>query len=150
MAYSTNADIASEFKDITFSATTKVTDTEVDGFIAQTDQEINGIIGVKYRVPITDVTALELLKSISISIVAARVASILRVKTPSPDPNQDSKGEKGEIWGRKMLDKISKGKVLLLDATGDEIELATTHDGIRSFNVDTDQQYTFKKNVDQW
>ena len=52
MAYSTNAQVASEFKSITFSSSTSVTDTEVDRFIVEADEEINYKIGRVYVVPI--------------------------------------------------------------------------------------------------
>ena len=152
-SYATPDNIASEFKDITFSTTTKVTTAEVTAFLTQADQEINATIGVKYKAPIIEGThpeAFDLLKSIAISIVAARVSDILKVKTPGPAIDQDSKGEKREIWGRKMLSKLAKGTMLLLDSDGNQIPGATTHDGVRSFNVNSDVKNLWKKGVDQW
>ena len=152
MAYATVANIEGEFKSITFSPTTSPTDTEVGGFLTQADQEIDATIAVKYLLPIdgANTKALELLKSIEISIVSDRVAAILKVKSSSQKVNQDPKSGRFSNWGRDMLKKITKGTVLLLNPTGTEIDLVTTHDGIESFNVDNNIEHEFDKGVDQW
>lgn len=152
MSYATEADIESEFKSITFSSTTSVTLAEITGFLSQADQEIDATIATKYLLPIdgANTKALELLKSIEISIVSDRVASIIKVKSSSQKVNQDPKSGRFSNWGRDMLKKISKGTVLLLNPTGTEIDLVTTHDGIESFNVDNNIPHEFDKGVDQW
>ena len=150
MAYATVQDIQSEFKSVAFSATTSVTSAEINSFIGQADQEINAHISVKYALPIIDVDGLKFLKAIAISIVADRVAGILKVKTANQKVDQNSKTGHSSVWGRKMLKQLQKGELFLVDATGASLPKATTHDGFESYNVENGIEHTFKKGEDQW
>ena len=89
MAYSTNSDIQSEFKNLAYSSS-GITSAEVDEFIAQEDAYIDGRIGNKYDTPVTASNSVKILKTISIQLVAARVKTILAVKTGIPVTDQDS------------------------------------------------------------
>lgn len=145
MAYCTSTDVASEFKNITFSASTAVTSTEVDGFIAQADAEIDGVVGLRYEVPVTGASSLLIVKQISIKLVAGRIKKILEVKTSTEEVNQEAQSPNLIAEARDMLDKIVKGTLLLSDAT-----VLSSTGGFKSFAVDEDLDYEFDITGDNW
>lgn len=144
MAYSTTAQVASEFKNITFDANSAVTDTEVSAIIDQTDAEIDARIGVKYVVPVTGASSLLLLRTISIYITAARVSKIIEVKTGEADKEQPRRIEERNA-ALKMIKDIIDGNILLSDATE-----KTTHGGVRLYTYENDIEATFDVTKDQW
>lgn len=151
MAYSTAAQVASEFKSITFSSSTSVTDTEVDRFIDEADEVINSRIGLKYSL-VDDITlvdnplAFPILRQISIWLVADRLREIMQVKDIGDDRiKQGARAPNSAARAEKMLDAIAKGTLLLRD-----VDLNTTHDGFKSFATDEGLEHQFKKDVDQW
>ncbi len=149
MAYATNAQVASEFKSITFSSSSTVTNTEVDRFIDEADAEINSVISGKYVVPIVQVDSPEsfkIVRMISIWLVADRVRQIMQVKPISfSNVEQGTRPSNSAAAARKLLEKIRTGGIELDDA-----ELASINQGFRSFSIDDDLEHTFKKGVDQW
>lgn len=149
MAYSTNAQVASEFKDITFGGSTPLTDTEVDRFIEEADAFINAKISKRYSTSITEVgnpISFAILRNISIWLVAERVREIMQVKGISVEQlKQGARVPAGRKEAMKMLEEIAGGKLDLSDAT-----LADSDDRIASFNVDNDIEHSFKRNVEQW
>lgn len=152
MAYSTAADISSEFKDISFTANSSVTESEVTEFIAQADAIINSYVGAKYLLPIAAsyTEALSLLKSIEIAIVSTRVGKILKVKSGKAKVDQEATGPTGRSWAMSMLKKIKDCDLLLLDSDGAQLPLVAGGTTTSSNNVDIDLQPTFKRNTDQW
>lgn len=144
MSYAVYGDVQAEFKDITFSSTTKVKDTEVTEFIVQADALIDAKVGMKYETPVTASGSLPILKMICIMLVSSRVKKILQVKTPEAEKNQEAAPDESRL-AMKMLEEISSGKLPLPGAT-----LATSHDGVASYNVDEGICHTFKKGEDQW
>ena len=147
MAYCTQAQVESEFADITFSSTTKVTDTDVARFIAETDALIDGRLGLKYQVPIVGASSLVIVRMIAIAIVAARVRKILEIQNSTPGTSQQVQGkDQFDPW--KALDQIVKGELKLSDSS-----LASTEDGIASYvaeNSDTVEPHVMKLGQDQW
>ena len=87
MAYSTNSDVQSEFKSLTYNSN-GITSAEVDAFIEQEDAYIAGIVARKYEPPITGTYALRVIKTISVQLVASRVKRILAVKTGIASTNR--------------------------------------------------------------
>ena len=81
MGYCTVGDVSSDFKNIEFSATSTVTDTEVGDFIDQESAFIDSMICSVYVVPVTGSSSLLLLKKIAIALVADRVRHVLYTKT---------------------------------------------------------------------
>lgn len=144
MAYSTNADVASLFKGLTFSSDTNPTDTEVDSFITEADQLIDAKVGTRYSTPVTGTNSLIVLKTISKYLVAADVQQILKVKSGGEKANQESHRDFRKV-AMGLLKDIQEGCLLLSDATA-----RSTGQGVKSFNVDCDIQHTFKRNTDQW
>jgi hypothetical protein len=84
MAYSALSDIQSEFKALTFSASTTPTSTAVGGFITQADAEIDARVGLKYVTPVTGTTSLAILQRISTMLVVGRVKKILEGQADQP------------------------------------------------------------------
>lgn len=144
MAYSTTNQIQSEFKDITFSATSSVTDTEVTEIISMTDAEIDARLGVKYEVPITGTSALLICRTISTYISAARISKIVEVKTGEADKDMPRRIEERNA-ALKMIEDIVAGKMLLSDATS-----RSTRGGVRSYNYDNDIEAEIDVTKDQW
>lgn len=145
MAYCTNSDVSSEFKDITFSGTTVITNTEVDGFIAQADAFIDSYLSTKYEVPITGSISLLVLKTISITLVKARLLSIMSVKTPQDKTKQDPDGPTLRDFAMKMLKDIKSGIIPLVDAIA-----VSTDDGLSSFLMNETVSYDFETEKDSW
>jgi len=116
MPYAVFGDIASEFKDITFDATSSVKEAEVTTFLDQAHEVIDGFIGTKYLLPIAPAhtKALILLKRIEIALIAERVGKILKVKSGVAKADQDTKFRSGRPWAFKMLEQIQKCEILLL------------------------------------
>jgi len=145
VAYSIYTDVQAEFKNITFSSSSSVKDTEVTEFITQADAYIDSRLGLKYTVPITGVESLKICKRLSIWLVTGRIKRILRVKTGVQTGEQDTIDGDLETLARNEIEMILDGLLLLSDAT-----LATTADGFRSYAVDEDLEYTFTREDDQW
>lgn len=94
MAYTTKAEIESDFKDTKFDSTTMVTANDVTQFIVEADALINAYVGGVYTVPVvTAGEGLNLLKLLSRSLTAARIKRILEVKQEkNTDANQNVLG----------------------------------------------------------
>ncbi len=144
MAYCTEAEVASEFKDVTFSTTTAVTTADVTRFIEEADAEINGRVGLIYQTPIVSTEGVKVTRLISIGIVSRRIKTILAVKTGSEKADQGS-AENADTF-RRMLTMIVKGEMILAGA----VKLSTG-DGVQSYNSSSAGiENTFKKGEDQW
>ena len=117
MAYCEVTDVQSEFKDITFGTSTKVTSTEVTAWIAQADAKINSYLGAKYEVPITGTEALLVVKNICVELVANRARRVLQVKTGQAETEQDTRGIRTDTQIINELKEIAKGNIPLSDAT---------------------------------
>lgn len=78
MAYCTIADIQRLMKWFTFSATSKVTTTDITTYyIPEADTIIDSKLGRVYETPITDSDDLDIIKFISCRIVACEVGHVL-------------------------------------------------------------------------
>ena len=135
MAYAVFGDIASEFKNITFSSSFAVTDAEVTAFIDEEEAIINTTISNRYVTPIeAETDAEKILKKITIAYVAYRVAKIINLKkdVPIPEkfiPQMLNEGAAFRIAKLQLAD-IQSGKIVLNDA-----ELRSNEQGIKSFNA---------------
>jgi len=144
MPYCVVADVQAEFKGITFSNGTAVTTARVEAFITQADAFINSRIGLVYQTPVSSGDGLEVLKEISIKLVSHRIKKILEVKTGGTQADQ------GEVANDRkeaieMLNQIVVKELALAGAT-----LLDSKLGITSYADDNDEEYTFKKGVNQW
>lgn len=146
MAYATFGDVASEYKDIAFTSTTKVTDTEVSEFITQTENRINAEISNRYSVPVASGTmAASILKTISIWLVKCRINSILSVKSPVDSTKQEPDGKTICEKAEDMLKAIVLGTLGLPDA-----EASGLTGGMESFLMNEDVEYQFQRDENAW
>lgn len=143
MSYCTTTDVTNEFRKLALNDET-VSTTKVTAWITQADAYINGKLGLRYQVPITGTESLKIVGLIATWLVAGRVKDTLEIQSGSPKAEQSTKGDLG-AKAEKMLKEIVAGEMKLSDAT-----LATSADGVRSFNVDESEEHTFKKGEDQW
>lgn len=146
MAYCSHTDVESEFKDLTLSASTSVTDTEVDAWCDQESSLIDGLIQNRYDVPVTGTAALLILKAIVIMLVKARLISVLSVKTPIDSTKQDPDSQKLKDQAMKLLDLIAKGKLALVDA----VLAGSGTGGMTSYLIDGDIEGNFDVVADNW
>lgn len=148
MAYCNPSDVASEFKNLSFSSSTNPTDTVVNSFIAQADAEIDGKVGLRYAVPIDTVAcpvSAITLKQLSVWLVAARVKEILKVKTGDEGSSQEARAGDLAKTARAQLDQIAQGEFLLRDAP-----LLNTTEGLAGWGMGAGEVLQFDKNTDQW
>ena len=149
MAYATQADIAAEFKNLTFGANKGLTDTEVTELIAQEEATINAIIANRYEVPITGTEALKVMKGISIAFVAYRVAKILNLKKNIPIPKEmiPQELDEGSMFrvAQKRLKAIQSGKIILNDAV-----VRSSTQGIKSYNAENNICPLWERDTNQW
>ena len=146
MAYSTYAEIQADFKDVTFTSTTLVKDTEVTQFIVEADSLIDSYVGKRYEVPITGTSSLSLMKLYSRTLVAERVRGILEVKQQTAQAtNQNVRSGLSTKDILKLLSDIRDEKTDLVDAT-----LLSDTGNFYSNNYTNDIQPVFKKNLKQW
>lgn len=140
--YATQADIEAEFKALTFSASTNPTATQVVQFIEEEEEVVAASVGMKYALPITSASnpkAFKLIRKTVVELVAGRVKNIIAVKSGSQDANQ-GKVSDGDAMIKRAMDRlklIRDGEIKLVDAT-----LASSSDGVSSFNVANEEQYT--------
>jgi hypothetical protein len=143
MAYSLNTDVINEFKSID-TTNGIITTAKITQWISEADAYIDGRICGIYTTPVTGTNSLLILKTISIGIVAQRIAYILETKSITP---------KGDQYIPKNLIKeaedklkmIVERKLILSDAT-----LATAHSGVRSYSSDNTVNRVFKQGEEQW
>lgn len=149
MAYATQADIASEFKNLTFDATSAITADEVTEFISQEEAIISATISNRYEIPITGTEAEKILKNISIAYVAFRVAKILNLKKDVPIPEKFvpqilNEGAKYKEAQKQLFD-IRDGKIILTDATA-----RSNEQGIKSYNAENSILPIWERDTKQW
>ena len=150
MTYALVADVADEFRKITFDSNSDITDTRVQGFLDQTEAEIDTTLAVVYVTPITGTQALLIVKRIEIAIVAARVAAIIDLKTntlKSSNVNIQQEFNKSHFAkaARKQLQDLKERLITLTDA-----ELLNSDFGMSSETIDLGVEPVFDKCKDQW
>lgn len=148
MAYTTSEEIQSDFKDVTFTSSTNVTEDDVTQFIVESDALINAYVGARYIVPVSQAgDGLNLLKLLSRSLVTARIKKIMEVKQEkSVDGNQNVVGV---FLSPKEVMKI------LSDIKDDVLKLAgadplASGGGFYSNNYSNDVEAVVQKSEKQW
>lgn len=150
MPYCTKDEVKAELKALTTTSTTPiVSDANLDAWISQSDAEIDSRLATKFVVPITGTESLKIVKTISTYIVAERAARKLELMASPPIQTEGKTiitiGKGTAKDGRKMIEDIMEGKMVLSDAT-----LKSSSMGIRSHNVSCEQEHKYKRNRDQW
>lgn len=146
MAYTTNAEVAADFKDLPFTTTTNVKTADVDQFIVEADALINSYVGSAYVVPVTAGEGLQLLKLLSRSLVTGRIKKLMEVKQEkSVDANQSVMGVLlSPTQVMKILTDIQKQNTVLIGAT------ALSGGGFFSNNVANSVEPVLEKDTKQW
>ena len=115
MAYCTIDDVQKMLKWFEFSATSKITTTEVNTlWIPEADETIDSKLQRVYETPITNSSDIEILKYISCRMVACEIAHVLVLQAD---------GEISEIVNRwcleakERLEEILKQEILLPNST---------------------------------
>ena len=147
MAYCTLTEVQSEFKNVTFTATSLVSDSDVNAFILQADALINSYVSKRYDLPI-DIASegFQFLKMLSCGIVAERVRSILEVKqATNKDGAQNPRRPLDMQNIMSMLKDIASGKAPLVGVIAPSAGL-----GVYSENVANSIEPEFKKGSTQW
>lgn len=144
-SYADTAAVTSEFKDITFSATTKVTDTEVDQFIDEVEAEINMILSTRYVTPVTSTEGIKILRRCTVILTKQIINNIFRVKTGNDKVNQELPTGGGPARCRKMLEKLADGTLTLPGAT-----LVSAGSGLTDYNSNNNVTPTFDVTKEQW
>lgn len=145
MAYSSVAQVEAEFKDVIFSTSTAVTDTDVTRFIEEADAEINARLSTRFNTPVASGDGLIILRKISILLVAARIKDILQVKMADKGVEQDTRGGAMRAEAKRILDMIMSNQMNLPGAV-----LTFANEGVRSFCVDAGIVHNFQRDVKQW
>jgi phage gp36-like protein len=148
MGYCVFADVQTEFKNITFTPTSNVTDSTVTSFIAQASALIDSVISSRYQTPITqDATALALLQYLCITLVSDRIRNIIETKQQTnTDGNANARGDKFDSSDVMVtLNEIKDGEVLLSGAT---LNIPTA--SFFSNNAQGSVSPRFQKNRRQW
>lgn len=145
--YATTAEVKAEFKSLdTTSSGAVITNEKIDTWRADAYALINGAIGNKYQTPVdSEAECFGILRMLEIWLVKARIQSIIPVKTGTDAAKQGEGPEDLEKKAKSLLEQISNGKFKMEGAT-----LASTHDGVSSFNVSEGTEHTVKKDEDQW
>lgn len=145
MAYTTVDNVASEFKNISFSATTSITTDEVTRFIDEADAYIDGRLDNIYVTPVTGVVSLLILQQISTWLVAQRVKDIQALKTGNDTTNQDGSEKRLDKKAMELLEQIIKDELQLPDATA-----VKSGGGVSSYNARNNIKPIFKRDEQQW
>jgi len=143
--YATNANIQSEFIQTTFSATSQVTDTEIDEFIVLFSGLVNQRVSSRYTVPITDADALEIVELIVRNFVKARVMRILNSdQDAGAGETERTQANVCDKMAKQMLDSIVDGSLQL------GMQPSTLTDTPSSFNNDNAIEPIFERDKVQW
>lgn len=146
MGYCALADVQAEFKSITFSSTTAVTDTEVNGFIDDSSAVMDSRLALRYQTPVTGAVSLSVLKVICSQMVAERIRKIIAVKTGNKDTDQAAgSAPKPKNTPEDMLQMIVDGTMMLVDAN-----LIQASNGIKSYTYTNNVTPKFQRGTKQW
>lgn len=144
--YCTVAQVQADLKNVTFSTATFPALATVSDWITSESAYIDGIIGLRYTVPVTVgyTNARLILKNIAVYRVIERYRKVAEVKTGSPEVDSEEKG-KFTYTPNHDLQKIAKGLLILEDVPTKDSKL-----GIASFTVDEDIEHEFDVGEQQW
>lgn len=134
MAYCDSSDIQSLIKWVTFSATSKVTTTELQEYISESDTIIDAKLDRIYQVPITNADDINILKYISARLTASEVAQILVLHSAGQIPPVIKKWQDSAY---EQLEKIVEGIIELPNSAK-----ATNSKGLYSYTADKNNNCT--------
>ena len=143
--YTSVAAIQSEFKSMTFGASTAITSDDVGEFITQEETALEAEVASVYAIPVTGTAGIAIMKLMATLMVKARILDITQVKTGDARVDQANSGAPLRERVREMLDRIKEKKLTFASAT-----LAESSGGVKSYAVDEDLTPEFQSGTDQW
>jgi len=147
MAYCTASDIQSLIKWIVFSASSKVTLSDLENFyIPEADKYIDSVLGSVYAVPVANADDIKILTFISARLVAVQVAHVLVSQAGGEPPKII------QVWqsdAERRLKDLRELKILLPNTN--QCKVPESASGLWSHTAsDTSSEETWKLNEDQW
>ena len=142
----TSANIEAYFTALTFTASTSITDTEIDNWIVQATNIIYGVLRERYVTPVTDsedLTQLEALADMYVvplvkqGLGVNQLRSVKEEKMKTVEPNQS------QFFA--LLEKYRKGFINLNNTDNTSARLM-----VFSYNEDNDISGVGKVGVDQY
>lgn len=145
--YCSEDDVKAEFKSLTIDTDTNISTADVASFIVQSNALIDSYVSKRYLLPIdTSADGFQVLKMISISIVAERIRAIMEVKqSTSTTANQSVRRLYDAKTIMQMLKDIVSGDMSLVGCTQ-----LQSGGGLYSENAANDVQPVFRKDVTSW
>ena len=152
MAYCELADVQKLLKWFTFSATSKITSTEVTSYyIPEADSIIDGKLQNVYKTPITDSTDVEILQYISCRMVACEIAHVLILQS---DGDLSDIAKRWCEQAKEKLQDVLDRKILLANSTlldtGNRLYSFTAHGSTFLDEESPADSPTWKMGTDQW
>jgi phage gp36-like protein len=148
MSYCAYTDVQSDFKSLTFTSTSLVTDSAVTQFCLEASALIDSYVGQRWTTPITaDATSLALMKLFARTLVADRIRGILANKQQTnTDGNAQVKSDGYSVKDvMKALNDIKNGDMTLSGAS-----LILDNAGFISRNHSVNETPKFQKDRKQW
>lgn len=150
--YAEIQNILDEFKGITLSGTSGVTEANILNWITQETNYINGRIAVRYVTPVSKVSypeAFSILERICTFRVCERVKNKLEVKSNVTQIETEQKYSQNFVrTPNHDLEAIAKGDILLIN-----VPLVASGGGVASscgIECDTSACHTFEVDKQQW
>jgi hypothetical protein len=144
-AYTTAAKVASEAKIASTGFTTSTTPTlaQVTALINEASAEIDGKLGLRFSLPITDETDLMVLQSIATMLVTERVRETIEVQAANGGSYLQNPASRAAKAARDRLQDIVDGK-FNFNST-----LISSADGI-GYETDSKAEPYFQRGIKQW
>lgn len=116
LLYHSQTDIEELFRQakVSFTATSTVTETDLNNHMLSTEVYVTERLRPVYRVPVTDETAKSILKRICARLTAATVWRILNAVT---QPGESNKAKEWQNEAETTLDRIISGEMAFGGAT---------------------------------
>lgn len=144
MAYCTTTQLASAFKGLTLSSSTKVTDSEASDWIDEESAYMDGYIARRYTTPVTETNSLLILRKICLGLVAHRLRNALSIKSGDTAITQ-SAGVISKEDAQSMLERIAEGDLLLTDGTD-----ASSEQGVKGYANVESLEFEINTTADNW
>lgn len=150
MSYADKADIEGELKGVSFETDTTVTSTNINSMLAQESAVIDQYLSAQYVTPVTDASALLVLKKICIDFTVYRIVKILKTKSkaPLPDTNMYQEVNEGSAYreSKKLLTMYQSGQMSLNGAS----RIGSKANIISISPKKNTSERVFKKDEQQW
>lgn len=146
MSYTTKSKIEAYFTAVTFDSTTSITDTEVDNWISQASNLIDGVLNERYVLPVTDASDLSQLEALADMYIVPLVKQALGVNQLRSVKEENMKtvmADQSQFFA--LLEKYRKGFISLINTANNSSKLT-----VCSYNQANDIEPTGKMGEDQY